>query len=143
LELVARAGHGDVIVLADAGLKIPAHTQRIDLELTPEIPTMTQVLDAVLTELVVEGATVAEEMATWNPELDAQVLDRLSFEPRRIPHTDFASEMASSALAYVKTGECTAYASVALVCGVSYFNEAVERYEKIQRQLHDKVEHPR
>lgn len=137
IALTARAGHGDVIVLADAGLRVPRGAERIDLELTPGIPSMLQVLDAVLPDLVVEGAIVAEEMSSWNPELKGEVLGRLAITPQQVPHAEFAEQMASSALAYVKTGECSAYASVALICGVSYYDEAVAHHSEIERRSAD------
>ena len=133
LTLAARAGHGDIIVLADAGLKIPLGSWRIDLGLTKGVPSMIEVLDALLPEVVVESAIIADEMSSWNPELHAGVVARVPVESRRPAHEQFAKELATRALAYVKTAECTAYASVALVCGVSYFDEAVAHFEEVQR----------
>ncbi|MGB9897612.1 RbsD/FucU domain-containing protein, partial [Thermanaerothrix sp.] len=37
-ELIASLGHGDMVVIADAGLPIPAETYRIDLALTRGVP---------------------------------------------------------------------------------------------------------
>ena len=135
VELLARAGHGDVIVLADAGLKIPLHALRIDLALVPGVPSMIEVLDAVLPEIVVESVIVADEMSSWNPELEREVADRLSsFAIRRLPHDGFAAELERTALGYVSTGECTAYASVGLLAGVSYYAEAVARFQGAQQR---------
>ena len=132
-ELVAAAGHGDRIVLADAGLKIPQDRRRIDLGLTCGVPSMAQVVAAVSSELVIEAATVATEFADWNPDVHADVLALLDVEPDEVPHADLMADLATSAFAYVKTGECTAYSSVVLTCGVSYLDEAIEQY----RRLHD------
>jgi D-ribose pyranase len=113
IELLAGAGHGDVIVLADAGLKIPRHALRIDLALVPGVPSMLEVLDAVLPEVVTESAIVADEMSSWNPDLEREVADRLSsYDIRRLPHAVFAAELERTGLGYVSTGECTAYASI-------------------------------
>ncbi len=38
-EVIASLGHTDMLVLADAGLPIPATVRRIDLALTKGIPT--------------------------------------------------------------------------------------------------------
>jgi D-ribose pyranase len=131
LDLIAAAGHGDVIVLADAGLRIPPTTPRLDLAIVCGVPTMAQVVDAVKQELVIEAATVATEFEDWNPDVYNDVVSRLPVEPDAKPHEELMAEMADSAFAYVKTGECSAYSSVALVCGVNYIEEAVELYKKL------------
>jgi len=132
LELVARAGHGDTIVLADAGLKVPEDRYAIDLAVTCGVPSMVQVVRAITTELVVENALVASEFGEWNPDVRAAVVAELPVEPEERPHADLMAEMASSALGYVKTGECSAFSSVVLVCGVSYFDEAVNLHERLE-----------
>ncbi len=135
VELLTGAGHGDVIVIADAGLKIPRHALRIDLGLAAGIPSMIEVLGAILPEFVVESAILADEMSTWNPDLDRHVTNRLSsFSISRLPHTEFATQLERTALGYVRTGKCTAYASIALIAGVSYFEEAVARFH--EREQH-------
>lgn len=131
LDLIAAAGHGDVIVLADAGLRIPATTARLDLAITCGVPTMAQVVDAVKEELVIEAATVATEFEDWNPEIYNDVVSRLPVVPDTQSHVDLMADMATRAFAYIKTGECSAYSSVALVCGVSYLDDAVDLYKKL------------
>ncbi len=131
LDIVAMAGHGDVIVLADAGLRIPSSVRRLDLAVTCGVPSMAQVVDSVRQELVIEAAMVATEFADWNPEVYREVVSRLPVEPSARPHADLMADMAERAFAYVKTGECSAYSSVALVCGVSYLDEAVDLYKRL------------
>jgi D-ribose pyranase len=131
VSLLASAGHGDRIVLADAGLRIPEDRRSVDLAVTCGVPRMSQILDAVQGELVVESAVVAEEFEEWNPDVHRVVVDLLVVEPTVEPHQDLMAEMAKSAYAYVKTGECTAYSSVVLVCGVSYLDDAIDLYTEI------------
>jgi D-ribose pyranase len=131
LELIAAAGHGDVIVLADAGLKIPAATRRLDLAVTCGVPTMAQVVAAVGEELVIEAAIVATEFKDWNPDVYQEVVELLPVEPSAQPHTELMAGLTDNAFAFVKTGECSAYSSVALVCGVNYLDEAVDFYKKL------------
>jgi D-ribose pyranase len=52
--IIATLGHLDTLVIADAGLPIPAETVRIDLALTQGIPRATQTLEVVLDEMKVE-----------------------------------------------------------------------------------------
>jgi D-ribose pyranase len=131
LDVLSAAGHGDVVVLADAGLRIPEGRTRIDLGLACGVPSMIQVVDAVRQELVIEAAVVATEFEDWNPEIYAEVVSRLPVTPTAQPHLSLMQDMAARAYAYVKTGECSAYSSVALVCGVNYLNEAVELYMRL------------
>ncbi len=131
LDLIAAAGHGDIIVLTDAGLRVPKGAKRIDLGLTCGVPTIVDVVRAVGQELVIEAATVAAEFREWNPDVYAATLAELPVEPDERPHQDLMNDMAEQAYVYVKTGECTAYASVALVCGVNYLEEAIDLYTEI------------
>lgn len=131
LDVLAAAGHGDVILLADAGLRIPLGKVRIDLGLACGVPSMAQVVDAVRQELVIEAAVVAAEFEDWNPSVHADVVGRLPVSPTTQPHAALMDDMAQRAFAYVKTGECSAYSSVALVCGVNYLDEAVELYRSL------------
>jgi D-ribose pyranase len=109
---LAEIGHGDAVVLADAGVRIPSGANSIHLELTCGVPTMPQVVEAVLTELVVEKAIVASEFTEWNPDVFAAVRRLLPAEPDSVAHEELMAEMAAHARLYVKTGECSAYASV-------------------------------
>ncbi len=131
LDLIATAGHGDLIVLADAGLRIPPDRLRIDLGVTCGVPTMAQVLGAVKRDLVIEAATVASEFAEWSPDVHGDVVALLDVEPTTMPHDELMAEMAQQAFAYVKTGDCAAYSSVVLQCGVSYLDEAIALHRSI------------
>lgn len=131
IEVLAAAGHGDVIVLADAGLKIPQDRYRIDVGVACGVPSVAQVLAAVSEELVIEDAIVASEFADWNPSVHGEVLGILEVEPTEVPHAELMADMADRAYCYVKTGECTAYSSVALVCGVNYMQAALDLYAEL------------
>jgi D-ribose pyranase len=132
LELIAAAGHGDLIVLADAGLRIPSDKLRIDLGLTCGVPTMAQVLGAVKQDLVIEAAIIAVEFPEWSPDAHADVVALLDVSPTAMPHVELMAEMAEKAYAYVKTGDCAAYSSVVLQCGVSFLDEAIALHRSLQ-----------
>ncbi|AFD27035.1 D-ribose pyranase [Deinococcus gobiensis] len=121
--LVARAGHTQTIVLADTGLPVPAGTPCIELGVTAGLPALLDVLRAVLTELVVEGATVAAETRQRSPEWYAglrEVLGEVLEEaPAELPHEALKAAL-PHALAVVRTGETTPYANVILHCGVNF-----------------------
>jgi D-ribose pyranase len=67
--VIGGLGHTDTITIADAGLPIPATTQRIDLALTTGVPSFLETLRVVLSEMFVEKAIVAEEMQAVSPQM--------------------------------------------------------------------------
>jgi len=107
-------------VIGDAGLPIPFRPRRIDLALVPGIPAFLDTLKAVLTEMQVERAIVAQEMAEVSPDLLAAVRDLLGETPVEfVSHKDFKGQT-NGAQAVVRTGECTPYANIILVSGVIF-----------------------
>jgi D-ribose pyranase len=116
-EVIARLGHTDMLVLADAGLPIPAAVQRVDLALTKGTPTFLETLKVILTEMYFERAIVAEEMVEKSPAIFEQLKEILGTTPiERIPHSEF-KQRTHSACAIVRTGEFTPYANIILVSG--------------------------
>ena len=119
-EVVARLGHGDLLVIGDAGLPIPEGPRRIDLAVTANVPRFHEVLAAVLSEMQVESAVVADELAARNPAVEADLRRRLGSVPiATTPHEDFKART-RAARAIVRTGECSPYANVILRAGVVF-----------------------
>lgn len=119
-SVIAGLGHMDTLVIADAGLPIPPETQRIDLALTEGIPGFLDTLRAVLTEMQVERAVVAEEMLQVSPDVYQAVKEALGDVPvETVTHLIF-KEKTRSARAIIRTGEFTPYANVILVAGVVF-----------------------
>lgn len=117
---IAGMGHTDTLVICDAGLPIPFRPRRIDLALVPGVPSFLETLEAILLELQVERAIVAEEMATVSPELFAAVRELLGDTPmEKIPHHRFKIQT-NDAQTVVRTGECTPYANIILASGVVF-----------------------
>lgn len=114
--VVAAMGHGDLLVIGDAGLPVPPGVRVIDLAVTAGVPGLFDVLDAVLAELVVERAAVADEAGA---ALVARFAERPVGALGRIPHEEFKRRMAG-ARAVVRTGECTPYANICLWSGVAF-----------------------
>ena len=119
-DVVARLGHGDLLVLGDAGLPIPDGPRRIDLAVSANVPRLQDVLAAVLAEMQVEGAVIAEELAPRNPAVHAQLRRQLGDTPvQTLSHEQF--KLATrQARAIVRTGEFSPYANVILRSGVVF-----------------------
>ncbi len=118
--VIARMGHTDSLVIGDSGLPIPDGVQRIDLALTRGVPEMVATLKAVLAELEVEAAVLAEEIVAQNPAVYQAIRELL---PDRsitmVPHEEF-KKLTRTAKACIRTGECTPYANIILKSGVTF-----------------------
>ena len=110
---IAGLGHGDLLVIGDAGLPVPPGVACIDLAVTLGVPGFLQVLEAVLDEMQVERAFRASEAGEIGIEIDARIATET------VDHEMFKARM-TRATAIVRTGEATPYANVGLVAGVVF-----------------------
>jgi D-ribose pyranase len=119
-RVIATMGHTDALCIADAGLPISSLTERIDLAVKPGMPPFLDVLGAVLEELVVERAVVADEIREKSPSVlegIRRLLDGITID--FVPHEEF-KKLTERSKAVVRTGECTPYANVILYSGVPF-----------------------
>ncbi|HRQ10420.1 MAG: D-ribose pyranase [Trueperaceae bacterium] len=119
--IVAGMGHGDTLVIADAGLPVPPGVRCIDLALRMGVPGFQEAVETVLSELVVErGVANAEQPAAapaaaaaleaaWPPEVPLE----------RVSHAEL-KQLSAAARAVVRTGEATPYCNIVLVAGVPF-----------------------
>ena len=115
---IATLGHCDMLVIGDVGLPIPSGPHRIDLALTPGIPAVAAVLRVVLEEMQVEKAVIATQaMERESGQLPTWC--QLPVTPQAVSHEDF-KRLTQQARVMVRTGECTPYANVILVAGVTF-----------------------
>jgi len=118
-HVIASLGHGDMLVLGDAGLPIPDGPRRIDLAVARGVPQLTDVLQAVLSEMQVEGIVVAGEALDDAKNLPGWYPQSLGIAPQTVSHEEFKRRTAK-ARAMVRTGECTPYANIILIAGVKF-----------------------
>lgn len=118
-HVIASLGHGDMLVLGDAGLPIPDGPRRIDLAVARGVPQLDDVLQAVLSEMQVEGIVIADEALGDAKKLPGWYPQSLGIEPQTVSHEEFKRRTAK-ARAMVRTGECTPYANIILIAGVKF-----------------------
>lgn len=119
-KLIASLGHGDRVVIADAGLPEPADTRCIDLAVSRGVPDLQAVLRAVLSEMCVQRGVIAGEAHDRSPGFVAELAAQLPGVPLdSVPHEDFKA-LTRGARAVVRTGEFTPYANVILIAGVVF-----------------------
>ncbi|MET8683057.1 D-ribose pyranase [Streptomyces sp. NPDC004732] len=115
---LAELGHGDTVLVCDAGMPIPAGPRVVDLAFRAGVPSFAEVLEGLLDELVVEGGTAATEVRASNPST-ARLLHESLPSLALVPHEDLKSLSAAARLV-VRTGEARPYANVLLRCGVFF-----------------------
>ncbi|MEU9982232.1 D-ribose pyranase [Streptomyces sp. NPDC050856] len=115
---LAELGHGDGVLVCDAGMPIPDGPRVVDLAFRAGVPAFAEVLEGLLAELVVEGATAAEEVRRANPQA-SKLLDACFPALDLVPHARL-KELSAGARLVVRTGEARPYANVLLRCGVFF-----------------------
>ena len=115
---LAELGHGDGVLVCDAGMPIPAGPRVVDLAFRAGVPSFAEVLEGMLDELVVEGATAASEIRDANPAAAGLLTDRFP-ALTLVPH-ERLKELSAGARLVVRTGEARPYANVLLRCGVFF-----------------------
>ena len=124
LDALAAAGHGAKVLIADgnypASTKLGENAELVYLNLAPGRPSVTEVLDILLTAIPVEGAevmspgegpepTIFQEFRSLLPDVELTKLDRFEFY-------DEASE--PDTCLTIVTGEQRIYANLLLTIGV-------------------------
>ncbi|RON57530.1 D-ribose pyranase [Pseudomonas frederiksbergensis] len=122
-RLIASLGHGDMVVIGDAGLPVPPGVELIDLALTHGIPDFVSTLKVVLSEMQVESHVLAQEILDKQPAALAS-LNQLNTEgalgKRELLSHDQFKILSRQARAIVRTGECSPYCNIVLVSGVTF-----------------------
>ncbi|MER6206927.1 D-ribose pyranase [Streptomyces sp. NPDC001073] len=116
---LAELGHGDGVLVCDAGMPIPKGPRVVDLAFRAGVPSFAEVLDGLLAELVVEGATAASEVRGANRAATALLDARFPGGLDLVPH-ERLKELSADARLIVRTGEARPYANVLLRCGVFF-----------------------
>ncbi|MBN1267838.1 MAG: D-ribose pyranase [Anaerolineales bacterium] len=119
-RVVAGMGHTDMLVIADAGLPIPAACERIDVAIGRGIPDFFSTVEVIVSELQVESIILAEEMRSASPELYrklTELFEGVTIE--YVSHEQFKTR-SGQAKAIVRTGEFSPFANVILISGVVF-----------------------
>lgn len=97
--------HKDKLVICDAGFPIPKGSTVVDVSLVAGIPSMLQVLKAVLNELIVEDYTVFDKMKEANREYYDFVTRIFKVQPGFETDMDGFIEQAKEVKLFIRTGE--------------------------------------
>ena len=115
--LIGELGHGDVIIISDAGFPIPKDARRIELAIEQDCPTVLRILELLKEELIIEEYALAEEMKDVNPvllEKYQQLYAGTYIKGTLVPQSELKGSIASSAKAIIRTGTFQPFGSIAL-----------------------------
>lgn len=116
---IASMGHGDILIVCDAGFPIPKEAWRIDLAIKQDVPDLETVLTAIASDFIAERVVYAEEMGENNRPLLEKVKRIFGdSEHSTVPHKEMLSEIPHRAKAIVRTGAFDPWGNIALVSGV-------------------------
>jgi D-ribose pyranase len=116
-HLLASTGHTDYFTVCDRGFPVPAEPVRIGLALVDDIPTVLDVLAAVMTEWTLDRVLITHEMDAISPDRVAEMRALLCDVPfERVSHGQL-KRLAQTARATVRTGDTVPYANIIVVSG--------------------------
>jgi D-ribose pyranase len=116
-HLLASTGHTDYFTICDRGFPVPEEPERIDLALVDDIPTVLDVLAAIVAEWSLDRVLITHEMDAISPDRVAEMQALLGDVPfERVSHGQL-KRLAQSARATVRTGDTVPYANIIVVSG--------------------------
>ncbi len=118
-DVIAGMGHGDWIIVCDAGFPIPDSVRRVDLAIQPDLPDLETVLRLISEDFITEKVYYAAEVPQYNQPLLKKVEQIFhGIELDTMPHEKLLSEAAYKAKAVVRTGAFDPYGNIILQSGV-------------------------
>ena len=115
LSLLARVRHTNTLVIADRGFPFWPTIETVDLSLVDDVPTVLQVLGAILPNFQVGVAYMAQEFLAHNPPGVQESFARTLGVPIvHELHEEFKIRV-PDAIGLIRTGDTTQYANVILV----------------------------
>ena len=122
LAAIGRLGHGDKILIADGNYPLNSKTgdaEKIWVSLSPGIPTVTDVLDALQSIINVEAAAVMQPSEGPEPEIFKEFEAMLpGMELQKLGRYEFYDECTVQPLSLaIATGEKRTFANLLLTVG--------------------------
>lgn len=116
---IASMGHGDLMIVCDAGFPIPSTAWRIDLAIVPDVPDLETILAPISEHFIAEKVSYADTLPVHNAPL-LRKIERLfagaDFQP--VTHDAILKEMAVKAKVIVRTGAFDPWGNILLYSGV-------------------------
>jgi len=113
LHLISRIRHTNTLVICDYAFPFWPEIETVDLTLVKDIPTIPQVLEAIVPNFVVGPVFMAEEFKSHNDDLKLAEFNRalnnadITFEP----HVEFKKRVPKS-IGLIRTADTTPYGNL-------------------------------
>ncbi len=116
-SLLTQLGHGDEIMITDAGFAIPKGVKVIDVSIAENIPRVNSLLEELLRFFSVEKLIVANETKQINPSFLSEAHQLLGDIPLELCDHIELKQKSKKVKAVIRTGDFTAYGNLLLVSG--------------------------
>jgi len=117
-RLLSEQGHGDLLMVVDAGFAIPKSADVVDISLTENCPMVIDTLKELKKFFSVEKLIFADKTKEVSPTLFDKITKLIGEDvPVEIVSHPQLKEMSAKVKAVIRTGDFTAYANVILVSG--------------------------
>lgn len=115
---IAKQGHGDMMLVTDAGFAIPLGIEVIDLSLDVNKPSVMEVLGVLRKYFSVERLIMANQTMNISPTLFSSISKAFGEEVPvdTVDHVEL-KEMSRAVKTVIRTGDFTAFGNVILVSG--------------------------
>lgn len=114
---MAKMGHKDKMMIADAGLAVPNTTKVIDISLSMNVPSSIDVLKEVLKHFSVEKIILSQVTADVSPSRNEAFLSYFdkSVEVAVVSQSVLRDEITKDVKFVIRTGDFTANSNIVLV----------------------------
>ncbi|AZO94959.1 D-ribose pyranase [Halocella sp. SP3-1] len=117
-RVIASMGHGQFLLVCDAGFPIPQEADCVDLAIKKGLPDLPTVLSTINKEFISEKVMCAPETKSNNQPLYDElkkIFKEVDFED--IPHEKILKEIAYGARAIIRTGDYNPWGNIVLQAG--------------------------
>ncbi|QHM73266.1 D-ribose pyranase [Mixta intestinalis] len=129
---LASLGHGDIILVTDAGAPIPAEANRIDLAFCAGTVDLLEILRVLRQEIFIEDVIFADEVPESNPKLFRDVTEIFTgsgADFTLIPHKKLVADIYTSARVVIRSGSLMPWGNFGLVASTdpdAWFDDSMK-----------------
>lgn len=141
-RILASMGHGQYLLICDAGFPIPEKADYVDLALKKGIPDLPTVLSTINEEFISEKVMFASEVVENNNPLYGHIKEIFAeVDLEAISHERILNEIAVEARAIIRTGDYNPWGNIVLQAGTDPYawfeKDGLEMPEFYKKRIKD------
>lgn len=121
-DALAALGHGDILIITDAGFPLPYEAQpgtiSVDLAIAQDLPDIPTILRLINDEIIYEECYVASNQEEYNPLLHEEIKSIVKRCSVEVIELEKLMLMGKRAKVIVRTGAFSPWGNIALISGV-------------------------